>query len=252
MPIGETDTDEIPPENRPLLWIANNDILRDGLINLDESGMGYQVIEATVTVENNTEIVGDFLVLNCDYLLPFNDEKGFLSFPSLLIRQLSISSYENTKSIEKIIKPRLKKNLNTLILINKNKNILPDIFPIILWQPKLIQDKQDTTAHEGFYRYSAFAKDYRIKKNGSVVKGTFASTTHDRHMIHSGFSATARYALPNPEAAKYVYIITPKGITKILRGSVSPNYNQAGGGVEVFFPEEVQTEAGTPYKINEA
>lgn len=51
----------------------------------------------------------------------------------------------------------------------------------------------------------------------------------------SGKDAVARYALPNPEPASYVFTIRPKKDTDIKRGTVEPANGQPGGGAEVIF-----------------
>ncbi len=68
----------------------------------------------------------------------------------------------------------------------------------------------------------------------------------------SGFAASGRYALPNPAAARYVYIVVPGAGHAIDGGTVRPAHHQSGGGVEVKFVNGAP--AGSvfrPYRISE-
>ena len=47
--------------------------------------------------------------------------------------------------------------------------------------------------------------------------------------------AVARYALPNPKPAVYVFTVKPLKDTPIQRGIVEPEFGQPGKGVEVLF-----------------
>lgn len=85
-----------------------------------------------------------------------------------------------------------------------------------------------------YYRFSAAPRDKRIKPDGSFVPGTYATTFADLHFVPSGYAAVGRYALPNPASARFVFqILTWDRPTKM--GTATPNFGQAGGGVEVLF-----------------
>lgn len=88
-----------------------------------------------------------------------------------------------------------------------------------------------------FIRLSAFDNDKRILADGSVLKGTYATTWTDMKVTPSGLAAVGRYALPNRLSAYYLYRIIPPVGTAVLFGTVTPNYGLCGGGVEVFFPD---------------
>jgi hypothetical protein len=98
--------------------------------------------------------------------------------------------------------------------------------------PRITRTTRD---FEGFARVSAFPADRRVGLDGSLEKGAFATTIDDLRMVPSGFAASGRYALPNPAAARFVYIIVPGSGHTIDGGTVRPAYYQAGGGVEVVF-----------------
>lgn len=93
-----------------------------------------------------------------------------------------------------------------------------------------------TQRNEVFFRYSAFLHDRRINSvDGSVRKGTYATTSSDATLVPSGLAAVGRYALPNHFPASYQYELRPPVGTSIFCGNSAPNYNQAGGGVEILF-----------------
>ena len=64
--------------------------------------------------------------------------------------------------------------------------------------------------------------------------GTYVTTDTDTSQVPSGLAAVGRYALPNPTPAIYKFVLCPPSGTSISCGTVSPNFGQAGGGVEVL------------------
>ena len=94
---------------------------------------------------------------------------------------------------------------------------------------------------ELFVRYSAFATDRRINQDGSVRSGTYVTTENDASHVPSGLSVVGRYALPNPAPARYRFVLSPPGGTRIRCGAAAPKFGQAGGGVEVLFNADLST-----------
>jgi hypothetical protein len=88
-----------------------------------------------------------------------------------------------------------------------------------------------------FNRYCAFASDPRIRDDGSVAKGTYATTETEKPMVPSGLAAVGRFALPIRTPAKFVVTLVAPAGTPIRYRTVEPNYGLCGGGVEVLFPE---------------
>ena len=76
-----------------------------------------------------------------------------------------------------------------------------------------------------------------MQSDGSWSEGTYATTEEDAKNVKTGKEAVARYALPNPDPASYVYKCRPKQDLEIQRGIVEPAFEQPGGGVEVIFPK---------------
>jgi hypothetical protein len=107
---------------------------------------------------------------------------------------------------------------------------------------------------EGFVRFSAYPNDFRVLQGGGLAAGSFAAPVQELQVTHSGVAAVARFALPNPFPAVYVYPIVPKGATlkQIEVGTVTPAFGQAGGGVEVrFLSALVKGSVVGPYRIPE-
>jgi hypothetical protein len=84
-------------------------------------------------------------------------------------------------------------------------------------------------------------------KEGSFTNGTYATTFNDLRMVPSGLAAVGRYALPLPDAARYTYSIVTNGPHRM--GTALPNYGQAGGGVEVCFPNGAEPLPGRPHTM---
>lgn len=111
--------------------------------------------------------------------------------------------------------------------------------------------EEKTKAGEVFKRFSAYEKDNRVKDDGSLRDGTYATTEEDAKNVKTGKDALARYALPNPQPASYRFTIKPEKDTVIQKGIVEPAYDQPGQGVEVIFTKGTTTNTVTlpPDKI---
>lgn len=102
---------------------------------------------------------------------------------------------------------------------------------------------------QAFIRYSARRKDPRVdSKTGDFKPGAYASPWSEAPLVPSGFAAVARYALPNPFAARRVYPIVTASTPQMI-GAVAPSYGQSGGGVEVLFPNGAKALYGQPHLI---
>jgi hypothetical protein len=82
---------------------------------------------------------------------------------------------------------------------------------------------------------TAYENDRRITADGGLLPGTYATTEADAKNVKTGLEAVARYALPNPKPAVYVFTVKPLKDTPIQRGIVEPEFGQPGKGVEVLF-----------------
>lgn len=68
-------------------------------------------------------------------------------------------------------------------------------------------------------------------------------------MVPSGLAAVGRYALPNPAAAVYEYLIRALPGAPVLCGTCAPSFGQAGGGVKVRFQNSLGSGSATPVPI---
>ena len=107
-----------------------------------------------------------------------------------------------------------------------------------------------TKPGEVFKRFSAYENDLRRRRDGSWRDGTYATTEEDARNVKTGMDAVARYALPNPAPASYMFTGRPDKDTEIQKGITAPAHGQPGGGVEVIFTEGTQPHTVTgPRKI---
>jgi hypothetical protein len=100
-----------------------------------------------------------------------------------------------------------------------------------------------------YYRFVSTPRDPRVNSNGDFVPGTYATTFSDLPLVPSGFAAVGRYALPNPASARFLFQITTYDRPTFM-GTATPNFGQAGGGVEVFFKSGAKNVPGASYMID--
>jgi hypothetical protein len=99
-----------------------------------------------------------------------------------------------------------------------------------------------------YFRFCATPRDKRVTVGGDFLPGTFATTLTDFVTVPSGYAAVGRYAMPNPASARFVSsIVTFDRPTRI--GTATPNFGQAGGGVEVVFGRGATNRSGISVPI---
>lgn len=212
-----------------LSWI--DEFQQNDLLAQPESGMGYQLVEN-----------GEVLILNARLAITL-DEGAIPRDDFDWLNRIYFSEFrfderrERTPAI--INEERIRNQLNPYKrgLVVETHHSYPSIA------------KQG----EGFSRYSAFFPDNRIRPDGEVHAGTYASTVLDRKMVPSGLVAVGRYALPLSMPAQFEYRIGPIPGAHIYCGTCTPLFNQSGGGVEVRFqsPLPAGTANFTPTTIPE-
>jgi hypothetical protein len=99
-----------------------------------------------------------------------------------------------------------------------------------------------TRPDEHFYRFEAWPKSLQLKVGdpGIILAKTYASPSEELPFLNTGFAAVARNALPSLFPAVFRYELQPEAGKTIHCGAIVPSYGQSGGGVEVFFPAQVQ------------
>ena len=206
-----------------MLRIAENHA-RD-LLAEPESGMGYQLVEATRL--NGQRSTG--IAFNAE-LLVFDDERATLR-ASMTHAQLvaeSRSSATELRSLRIIQRTRAATAVHEGVAHRAGGGPAKDA-PL-----------EATTTSEVFKRFSAYKDDKRVRPDKGLLAGTYATTDEDARSVHTGRDAVARYALPNPAPASYVFTIRPHDGTIVQRGITEPAVGQPGGGAEVIFSTGTQ------------
>jgi hypothetical protein len=203
--------------------IKLSDAIQKKLLSLPESGMGYQVVEATYSDRNRRECI----VLNATVAEPTNGRTV-----GSVIESLSLSE------AERIIKFAAASTEIVDVQLKSDKGIFKGSVTRLSEAKGADKASEELTKKdEKFVRFSAFENDLRIDRvNKRVLPGTYATTLEDaRFCVQNRINPVARYALPSPREVKYAFHISPLERTPIKRGTVEPANNQPGGGAEVIF-----------------
>ncbi|MFC1924041.1 hypothetical protein ACFLXA_01570 [Chloroflexota bacterium] len=219
-----------------------SDQAAESLINLPESGMGFQVIRYRSD---------NFIVINATIIFPLNNitKRGFSEEEYRLlyydptdpeasqISQLEIMDLPGELPIVFSHLDRELQDIGLELTFNKTATSPPEY---------VISPRRPYS----YYRFCAYPYDKRVdKKTGNFFAGTYATTYNDLHFVPSGFAAVGRYAIPIPTSAQFVsQIITCDPPT--LMGTSPPNFGQAGGGVEVLFNSGATNNPGRSFTIN--
>lgn len=101
-----------------------------------------------------------------------------------------------------------------------------------------------------FFRFCSYWRDKRVDPiTGDFLPGTYATTYNDLPFVPSGYAAVGRYALPYRTSARWIFpLVTYDKPT--LMGTATPNFGQAGGGVEVFFENRAHNAPGNSFMID--
>jgi len=208
----------------------------EALVVQPESGMGYQIVRATVN--SRTQLV---FVFNAELCLELSElaDVPSISFEEILDDAKFVNSFsaQQILAVEQVQELWLSGGAGGLPTAPTPIRPATAAGGALAPSPLIIRTSRP---HEGFVRLSASPSDYRIMSNGEVRKGTYATTVADARFAVTGLAAAGRYALPNPSPATYAYTIVPRVGVSYVAGTVRPAYAQSGGGVEVRF------DAGAP------
>ncbi len=201
------------------------------LLNLPETGMGYQVVEASKQGHYSRD---NYLVLNSEVVIEMNDStsanvrkvvnEGILDFKaSASIITLSAITVLNEKQFRNIINE------------SKNENERGAIENPVVF----------ANGEEIFVRLSAFDNDKRVDKvNGCLRAGSFTTTMEDYLKCKTtSDDPVERYALPNNDKIQYAFHIQPLKFDTLQKGIVQAANGKRGGGKEAYFAKG--TAAGT-------
>lgn len=216
--------------------------LRSDLLRRPESGMGYQVVEATSPDHKTRRAV----VYNAELLIYESEPRRF-DLSTTYVRLLESARSATPAEIKSLrVLPRA-----TFATLSARES--SGATGQKKATPAKDAPKEKTKAGEVFKRFCAYQNDRRVTSDQSLLPGTYATTEEDAKNVKTGKDAVARYALPDPAPASYVFIIKPDKDTDIQRGIVEPAFDQPGGGAEVFFENGTQPKTVTgPTKIPDA
>lgn len=226
------------------MWNLNDTAVEE-LLELPETGMGFQLVEASIW-----GTVSPLLVLNGQRAIDLS-QAGLVEGddPAIVLRNglRIIEAMKGDVALTMIAAPGLRsfKLLQGRIGPTTGRGITTGASVAAALPSSLI--KHDTLkANRVFYRYSAFSPDKRVDpKTGNFLPGTYAAPASEVPFVPTGFIAVGRFALPNTLPASYRYEIeAPRG-TSVDFGTVAPAFGQAGGGVEAYFAKSV-TNAKVP------
>jgi len=195
-----------------------NDLLRQ-----PETGMGYQIVEASKTGNYKRE---KFIVLNSEIVIEMNE------YESDNIYKVINEGIASIKMSADYI------TLNAVSVLNKNQ------FRSVVNEDKSKNEKgaidnpvENADGKEIFVRLSAFNNDRRVDKiNNCLLPASYTTTMDDYTKCKtSNDDPVERYALPNNNKIKFAFHIQPKKTDSLQRGTVQPANGKRGGGKEAYF-----------------
>lgn len=216
---------------------ANNAI---NLLKMPESGIGYQIINASLFNKyelNKFVVYNSNLIVDLDINFKSNKEtiirEGYKAMlnksPELLINNTSIKILD-----KKTLQESIKLSAVKTILYNRHQG------------DKGATDnvKENASGNETFVRVSAYEDDKRVDFiNKRLVDGTYTTTLYDYlECVKTNDDPVDRYALPNDEKIKWAFYIIPKNNDVLQRGIVQPAFGHQGGGIEAFFEKGTSNE----------
>lgn len=213
----------------------------NSLLSKPETGMGYQIIEATRAGSNTKEkfcVYNGQLIIELDNSFKRYKDLAFTKTFSTILNESSLLNI-NTNSIQVLSK----KNF-----INLSENLIPRIKLMSATDKSskkrntggkgaLDSPKENANGIEVFVRVSAYEDDKRIDfVNKKLKEGSFTTTEQDYKDCYStNDDPVDRYALPNDEKIKWAFYIKPKSNNILQRGIVQPDFGHDGGGIETYF-----------------
>ncbi len=200
--------------------------IRLKLLTIPESGMGYQV----VTGKYADGIERETFILNATLAEATSGRTAGAVFQAMVDAGIeraykSLSPSADIVDVKPIVGLSTTFKLRTFGEVSRSRGALEA--PVDF-----------TSAGETFVRFSAFEDDWRVdRQKGCLLPGSFATTDADaRYCLDNQIDPISRYALPPLKSMAYVFHVEPIALTFIQRGMAEPANHQAGGGIEMFFP----------------
>jgi hypothetical protein len=210
------------------------------LLDLPETGMGFQLVEALALGETRR-----FLVFNAERALDLADIKLESGDDPLAILRNGLRIMESVQKgqVETFVSapaPHSFRLLGSRISFPGPKT------GVQIVTPSSLVKRVTLSASRVFHRFSAFNPDRRVNPvTGSFLAGTYAAPQSEVAFVPTGFVGVGRFALPNNLPASHHYEIDAPFGTVVDFGTVTPAFGQAGGGVEAYFQNAV-TNAKVP------
>lgn len=202
------------------------------LLQLPESGMGYQVVFSYNKKKGEAE---KLMVFNSKLILPMDSSFTYE------VRQVKMYGF-----IAALNSANLGSNFGSPVLAYKSSLIesrtqAADKFEKFRRRKGGIgavdSNPRNCYGEEMFVRLSAYEDDTRVDEIRMCFRpGTYATTFEDFQTCKStGDNPVDRYALPNDETIKWAFYCKPLVIDKVRMGIVQPANGHDGGGVEGLF-----------------
>jgi hypothetical protein len=199
---------------------------------LAETGMGYHFVKARYEYNSET----GFVVLGSNYALPVHKIND-LSTVFDVTKAVGLDELSEDNFIDGDLEITDNYSQDPLKAREALSLVVPGTIKATTPPPgTTLTVKTITNGVDGFIRFSYTSNDTHIQATGTVAAKTYATTYRDGVIITSGLSAVGRYALPVPLPAIYLFLLTPPAGTPVHFGATVPLFGQAGGGVEVYFP----------------
>jgi hypothetical protein len=243
--------EEVPDKVPKIKW--------EHIVTYPEDGMGFQLFDASWELEDRSAGSGWCLILGGLYLLPLFETGGRYAWIGDFSRTPSQFGVSRDEKIQRVkVRDLEVKSASKLPLQKKlsysGLSLAPP--PGLVGVPSVVLPMHfSRTANgvEAFYRFSAFANDKRVdSKTGHFAPDTYAAPYSEIPLVPSGYAAVGRYALPSFFPCCYVFRNLPVIGTPVEIGAVQPNFGQAGGGVEVLFPNGAVNQPGVAHEIRES
>lgn len=195
------------------------------LLNQPETGMGYQIVEASKAGHYTRE---KFLVLNSEIVIEMN------GYEDANVRKVMNEGIFSIKAAASYITLNLitvlnEKEIRNVVNESKSDKESGAIDNVV----------ENANGEEIFVRLSAFDNDRRVDKiNKFLLPGSFTTTMDDYVKCKTtNDDPVERYALPNNDEIKFAFHIQPKKADSLQRGIVQPANGKQGGGKEAYFAQ---------------
>jgi hypothetical protein len=195
------------------------------LLRQPETGMGYQVVEASTVTDYSTK---NFLVLNSEIVIEMD------GMQERYVSEIISKGISFIKEKSKLIILNSTKVLNEYQFCNRvnetNSRYETE-------NGATANEFESADGSEIFIRLSAFQNDKRIDAvKKCLLPGSYTTTVDDYLSCkNKNDDPVERYALPGDDKIQCAFHIRPQKDDTLQRGTVQPAHRKRGGGQEVYF-----------------